>query len=102
MSAIQLDSFKMLSERTIALKSRLNPDSIKLIRSTLRKSVSKAELDAILEKMKADLDSLSEMGEMLSLRLQMAMDRLSKMMSTLANLFNKISRTSDAIIQNLK
>ncbi|MBK9064698.1 MAG: hypothetical protein IPL89_16120 [Acidobacteria bacterium] len=37
-----------------------------------------------------------------SLRLQMAMDRLSKMMSTLSNLMKKMSTTQDAIIQNMK
>jgi hypothetical protein len=48
------------------------------------------------------LDSMSEMGEMESLRLQMAMDRMSKMMSTLSNLLKKASETSTAITQNLK
>jgi uncharacterized protein involved in type VI secretion and phage assembly len=48
------------------------------------------------------LDSLSEMGEMESLRLQMAMDRLSKMMSTLSNILHKASETQAAITPNLK
>jgi putative addiction module CopG family antidote len=48
------------------------------------------------------LDTLAEMGEMESLRLQMAMDRLSKMMSTLSNAMKKISGTDEAITQNLK
>lgn len=52
--------------------------------------------------MQNDLDSMSEMGEMESLRLQMAMDRLSKMMSTLSNLLKKISDTQSQIVQNLK
>lgn len=51
---------------------------------------------------KNKLDSLSEMSEMESLRLQMAMDRLSKMMSTLSNLLKKLSDTSSSITQNLK
>ncbi|HEX8301479.1 hypothetical protein [Sphingomonas sp.] len=63
---------------------------------------SKADLDAMVEGMKNDLDSMSEMGEMESLRLQMAMDRLSKMMSTVSNLLKKISDTSETITQNLK
>jgi len=45
---------------------------------------------------------MSEMGEMESLRLQMAMDRMSKMMSTLSNLLKKLSDTSSQIAQNLK
>ena len=63
---------------------------------------SKAELDAAIDKAKSDLDSMSEMGEMESLRLQMAMDRLSKMMSTLSNLLKKASETQEGIIQNIK
>ena len=58
--------------------------------------------EALQTKVKNDLDSMSEMGEMESLRLQMAMDRLSKMMSTLSNLLKKISNAADSIVQNLK
>jgi len=61
-----------------------------------------AELDAPIEQMKSDIDTMSEMGEMESLRLQMAMDRMSKMMSTLSNLLKKISDTSQTITQNMK
>lgn len=63
---------------------------------------SKAELDSQIDQLKNDLDSMSEMGEMESLRLQMAMDRMSKMMSTLSNLLKKISDTSQSITQNIK
>ena len=63
---------------------------------------TKAELDSMVDAMKSDIDSMSEMGEMESLRLQMAMDRMSKMMSTLSNLLKKISDTQNAITQNLK
>ena len=47
-------------------------------------------------------DDMSEMGEMESLRLQMAMDRMSKMMSTLSNLLKKMADTAEGIAQNLK
>ncbi len=60
------------------------------------------ELDAAIDAVKNDLDSMSEMGEMESLRLQMAMDRLSKMMSTLSNILKKSSDTAQGITQNLK
>ena len=63
---------------------------------------TKAELDSTVDAMKSDIDSMSEMGEMESLRLQMAMDRMSKMMSTLSNLLKKISDTQNSITQNLK
>src|SRR5215510_7452253 len=64
--------------------------------------VTKADIDNAKETVKNDIDSLSEMGEMESLRLQMAMDRLSKMMSTLSNILRKESETSSTIVQNIK
>lgn len=48
------------------------------------------------------LDSLSELSETESLRLQMAMDRVSKFMQTLSNLEKKTSDTDSAIVQNLQ
>jgi hypothetical protein len=48
------------------------------------------------------LSSLSEMSEQTSLRLQMAMDRRSKLMEALSNLLKKQSDTASAIISNLK
>ena len=102
-SAVQMDSIDLLNRKTVALKQRQNPDTLKLVRTSSRvKTVSKSEMDAMVTKLKSDLDSMSEMGEMQSLRLQMAMDRMSKMMSTLSNLLKKISKTADEIIQNLK
>jgi hypothetical protein len=59
-------------------------------------------VDAEFCSIQKGLDSMSEIGETESLRLQMAMDRMSKMMSALSNLMKKISDTSSAIVQNLK
>ena len=42
------------------------------------------------------------MDETEALRLQMAMDRVSKLMSTLSNLMKKAADTQNAIVQNLK
>ena len=64
--------------------------------------ITKTELADAISAMKNDLDSMSEMGEMESLRLQMAMDRLSKTMSTLSNLLKKISDTASQLTANLK
>ena len=64
--------------------------------------VPKPQFDARLVAAKANLDSLNDMGEMESLRLQMAMDRMSKFMSTLSNLLKKVSDTGATITQNLK
>ena len=48
------------------------------------------------------LDSLNEIGESEALRLQMAMDRMSKLMSTLSNLLKKTADTQNAMVQNIK
>lgn len=65
-------------------------------------TMSKKDLDAVVEKAKSNLDATSEMGETESLRLQMAMDRMNKMMSTLANILKKMSDSSTGITENLK
>lgn len=72
------------------------------VASLLSSLIIRSELDRVIDQMKDDLDSMSELGEMESLRLQMAMDRLSKMMSTLSNLMKKMSDTASQITQNLK
>lgn len=64
--------------------------------------MTKATIHREIDKVKSNLDSMSEMGEMESLRLQMAMDRMSKMMSTLSNALKKASATSEEITANLK
>ena len=61
-----------------------------------------AQLETIRDHLKGKLDSMSEMSEMTSLRLQMTMDRRSKYLSTLSNIMKKISTTQESIVQNLK
>ena len=89
---------------TKATRIRKNVVNLGLSFNQLLETVTKGkkDMDAAKETINNTLDSMSEMGEMESLRLQMAMDRLSKMMSTLSNLLKKISDTSSAITQNIK
>ncbi|NUO50387.1 MAG: hypothetical protein HOV80_16150 [Polyangiaceae bacterium] len=61
-----------------------------------------AQLDKGLADPKANIDSLSEMGESQQLKMQMAMDRMSTAMQQLSNLLKKISDTAQTISQNLK
>jgi len=72
---------------------------------------AREDLKAIMDSVKAinkakeglpDACPKCEMGEMESLRLQMAMDRLSKFMSTLSNLLKKESDTAASITQNIE
>ena len=81
-----------------------SPGGVRRVPTNMHKGPIKdvCVLRAIQDELKNGLDSMSEMGEMESLRMQMAMDRMSKMMSTLSNLFKKMSDTSSAIISNLK
>jgi len=65
-------------------------------------SLSALALSDAIDSLKKQLDSMSEMGETESLRLQMAMDRMSKLMTTLSNILKKISDTSQGITKNLK
>lgn len=66
------------------------------------KPATLAELQSIFDALTGQLDTLSEMSEMTSLRLQMAMDRRSKFVATLSNVMKKISTTQDGIVANLK
>jgi len=49
-----------------------------------------------------DLDALSEMGELESLRLQMAMDRMAKTMQAISGLLKRLREPRRTIIPNLK
>jgi hypothetical protein len=61
-----------------------------------------AAAKTLQEAMKQDLDSMSEMGETESLRLQMAQEQLAKMNATLLVLHKRISDADPSIIRNLK
>jgi hypothetical protein len=64
--------------------------------------IPRAEFAKKLQSARNDMDSLSEMGEMESLRLQMQMDRMAKSAATISTLMKKQSETSQSITQNLK
>lgn len=61
-----------------------------------------ANLQVLQNSLNSQLDSMSEMGETESLRLQMAMDRRSKFVEMLSSMMKKISDTQSSIIGNLK
>jgi len=52
--------------------------------------------------LKTALDSMNEMSEMTSLRLQMTMDRRSKFIATISNIMKKISTTEKTLLKNIK
>jgi hypothetical protein len=61
-----------------------------------------AQLRSVRDDLKNQLDSMNEVTEMTSLRLQMLTDRRSKFVATLSNIMKKISATQDTLVQNLK
>ena len=101
-----MDQVKAITRARNALRDEPRPlppqaldfESMFKMTVTLYVKTVEAEVDDILDQ----LDSMSELGETESLRLQEAMDRLSKMMSTLSNALKKMSDVSSAIVQNLK
>ena len=102
-----LDQIKAVTAQKKKVRAALKqqPDrglDLLSVTSLMSAVVMKSELDRVIDELKHDLESMSELGEMESLRLQMAMDRMSKMMSTLSNLLKKISCTASQITQNLK
>jgi hypothetical protein len=66
------------------------------------KNMTLVELDKYVEEKEQELDSLGGLSEELSLKLQILMDRRSKIIQTLSNILKKISQTSDSIISNIK
>jgi hypothetical protein len=64
--------------------------------------IPKAEFAKKLQAARNDMDSLSEMGEMESLRLQKQMDRMAKSAAVISELMKKQSETSQTITGNLK
>jgi putative addiction module CopG family antidote len=77
---------------------------VRWIRTDMHESRIKnvCDLCAIRDELRNKLDSMSEMGEMESLRLQIFVDRVSRMMTTLSNITKKIGDTQNSIVANLK
>jgi hypothetical protein len=61
-----------------------------------------ADLDRWIALLSGQLDSLTSKSDVEALRLQLAMDRLSKLMLTLSNLLKKTSETGSSIVHNMK
>ncbi len=78
------------------------PKSPKLVRLQVPANPTFGELRQVQDKLNANLDSMNDLSEATSLRLQMTMDRRSKFLETMSNIMKKISTTSDTVVQNLK
>jgi hypothetical protein len=89
-----------LPEVTAALgieKQQLNSLSVDLRQFQLDMS----DLDSILTQIDR-LNGVGDLSEEMSIKLQILMDRRSKISQTLSNMMSKLSKTTDAIISNIK
>jgi hypothetical protein len=66
------------------------------------RQITLGELDAKIEGWQDGLDSLSELGEEQSLRLQLLMDRVSQIKGMITNMMKKLFDTSQTMTANLK
>jgi hypothetical protein len=83
---VQINQARIIpSAKTTLIQKEIITLDMQLTQLSDSLAATKKEIDNAKETIKNKLDSLSEIGEMESLRLQMAMDRLSKLMSTLSN-----------------
>ncbi len=72
------------------------------VRLQVPSNLTYGQLGALQSQVSNSLDSINEMSEMSSMRLQMAMDRRSKFVETLSNVLKSVNDTSSAIISNMK
>lgn len=64
--------------------------------------VTPKQLDAVIDSWRGAQDSLSDMGQEGSLRIQLAMERMSSFAATLSSMMKKMSETQAGIVANMK
>jgi hypothetical protein len=74
------------------------------LRASLKSSTDlpKTAVDAVVERLHGKLDSLDEVSEATSQRLNILMGQRSKVLRALSNILKKIASTSEVIVQNIK
>jgi hypothetical protein len=82
--------------------ARVTAQTNKPVQINIGRPITYGDLKSIQSNLQGSLDSMNEMSEMTSMRMQMALDRRSKFVEALSNILKKIDDTQDAIIQNLK
>jgi len=74
----------------------------KPVRIAVPAKLTFADLRTLPTQLQSNLDNMNEMSEMTSMRLQMLMDRRSKLIEALSNIMKKIDDTNSSILQNIK
>lgn len=90
------EDLKALMQRLERLK-RQKQNMREVLEALKERRLEEAEATVV-----CTLRALGELSEMESLRLQMTLDRTSKLMSTLSNILKKSSDTASSITDNLK
>lgn len=106
--AVLASRFQDIKNRYTAIKATtaqfvpikpIDSPELKLTRSRLGAAMYSYEIyEAYTQKQRDQLNLLVAMSELESLRLQMAMDRLSKMLANISELLKKMSASGDAMI----
>ena len=60
------------------------------------------QLQSTLDKLNKGLDTLGDLTEEMSLKLQILMERRQKTMQTLSNILKKLGATAETIVSNIK
>lgn len=108
MTRQRLDSFRLLTKPEVKTVTATQPTRLQTtptvtkVNKPINQQISQAEIKQVQDSLKLKMDSMSEMNQERSMRLQMMMDKRSKAMETLSNIMKKISETQDTIISNLK
>ncbi len=66
------------------------------------KEMTLGQLASVIESWESKKDTMSDLSQEMSLKIQLYQERLSKFMSTLTNMMKKMSETSSGIVNNLK
>ena len=94
----QYTTIKATTARFAPVK-QTDPAELKLTRSRLSAAMYSYELhENYAQKQRDQLNLLVALSELESLRLQMTMDRLSKMLGKISELLKKMSENGDALI----
>ncbi len=91
---------KELAARADQVQKTSPKNSVQLMR--VSETPTYAELRHLELGLQSNQDSLADMSQVLQLKMQMAMDRRSKVMEALSNIMKKSSDTQSSVISNLK
>lgn len=69
---------------------------------TPRPDLTAVQLQSTLDKLNKGLDTLGDLTEEMSLKLQILMERRQKTMQTLSNILKKLGATAETIVSNIK